>query len=194
MNNNIPNVPVNDLLVHPRENDLVVATYGRGLFVTDIAPLEEMNEKVLSEEVYLFEVEPKTQRITHNFGANDYLFGDRHLITPNEPSGLIINYYLRNKAAGEINICVTNSYGEEIARLEGNADAGINTAVWDMRRPLAKQEGVVQMRRSWDIQSQWVPPGEYMIILEINGKRLMRKARITQTKGWSIGPFPEIVR
>jgi len=191
MNNNIPNVPVNDLLVHPRQNDLVVATYGRGLFVTAITPLEEMSEKVLAEEVYFFEIEPKTQRVMRNFGANDYLFGDRHLITPNEPNGVVINYYLRSKMTGRLNILVTDPYGREIARLEGSTDAGINTVVWDMRRRPAKQEEAAQIRRSRDVLEQWVPPGEYVIVLEIGEKRLMRRARITGTTGWSLGPFPE---
>lgn len=194
MNNDIPNVPVNDLLVHPRENDLVVATYGRGLFVTDITPLQEMSEKILAEDVYFFEVEPKTQRMLRNFGANDYLFGDRHLISPNEPNGVVINYYLRSKMTGRTNILVTDPYGREIAKLEGHADAGIHTVVWDMRRRPAKQEEAAQIRRPRDILEQWVPPGEYVIIIEIGEKRLTRRARITGTTGWSLGPFPEKIR
>lgn len=50
---------MHDLIVHPRENDLVVATHGRGIFVTDVSPLQELTAKVLEEEVCLFEVESK---------------------------------------------------------------------------------------------------------------------------------------
>jgi|GEM_PF-3585102 len=57
-----------------KENDLVVATFGRGIYVTDISPLQELNEKVLTEEIHLFVIEPKAQRIARSFGANDYLF------------------------------------------------------------------------------------------------------------------------
>lgn len=194
MNNNIPNVLVNDLLVHPRENDLVVATYGRGLFVTDITPLQEMNEKALAEEIYFFEVEPKAQRVTRNFGANDYLFGDRHLLTPNEPNGVVINYYLKNKVNERIDITITDPYGQEIAKLEGKTNAGINTVVWDMRRRIERQEEAAPIRRSRDVLAQWVPPGEYIIILEMRDKKLMQKARITRTTGWLIGPFHKIIR
>ncbi len=194
MNNNIPNVPVNDLLVHPRENDLIVATYGRGLFMTDVTALQEMNEKILAEDAYFFEIEPKVQRVTRIFGANDYLFGDRHLITPNEPNGVIMRYYLKSKMAGKTNILITDPYGQEIAKLEGSADSGIHAVVWDMRRRFGPHEGAAQIRSPRDVLSLWVPPGEFMVTLEVGGKKLIRKARITGTTGWSVGPFPVKIR
>ncbi|MCK4431130.1 MAG: hypothetical protein KAW19_07485, partial [Candidatus Aminicenantes bacterium] len=97
MRNNMPTIAVHDLLVHPRENDLVVGTYGRGLYITDVTLLQELNEKVLDEDIHFFKVEPKVQRITRAWGAY-YLYGDRHLATPNEPNRVVINYYLKNKA------------------------------------------------------------------------------------------------
>jgi hypothetical protein len=39
-----------------------------------------------------------------------------------------------------------------------------------------------------------VPPGEYMVVLEVGDKKLTQKAKITKTMGWSLGPFPEIIR
>lgn len=194
MNNNIPIVPVRDVLVHPRENDLVVATYGRGLFVTDVSVLQEMNGKVLAEDVHLFGIEPKAQRVTRAFGANDYLFGDRHLLTPNEPSGLVINFYLKNQVAEKAKITITDPYGKAIAVLEGRASAGINSMVWDMRHRAVGQRPGIRMQRPRDPLTQWVPPGGYVVILEINGKSLTQKAQITKTTGWSIGPFPQVIR
>ena len=46
MQNNMPTVGVHDLVIHPRENDLVVGTHGRSIFVTDISPLEELTADV----------------------------------------------------------------------------------------------------------------------------------------------------
>jgi photosystem II stability/assembly factor-like uncharacterized protein len=194
MNNNIPNVPIHDLLVHPRENDLVAASYGRGLFVTNITPLQELNEKILAEDIHFFGVKPTAQRVTRTFGANDYLFGDRHIVTPNEPNGVAINYYLKNKGEDKAKVTVTDAFGQELAKLEGKTDAGINTVVWDMRRQAARQEGQFRMRPTGPLYAQWLPPGEYVIILEIGDKKLTQKARITKTTGWSIGPFPEVIR
>jgi photosystem II stability/assembly factor-like uncharacterized protein len=194
MNNNIPNVPVHDVLVHPRENDLILGSYGRGLFVTNIAPLQEMNEAVLAEDVYLFGIKPKVQRVIWAFGANDFLFGDRHILTPNEPNGIVIRYYLKEQRNDKANITITDPYGKEIAQLEGKTSAGINTVIWDMS-PL--REGKERGARRWwmrGVLEQWVQPGEYVVILEVGGKKLTEKVLITKTQGWSIGPFPQIIR
>ncbi|MCK4495869.1 MAG: hypothetical protein KAU91_05930, partial [Candidatus Aminicenantes bacterium] len=111
MRNNMPTIAVHDLLVHPRENDLVVGTYGRGLYITDVTLLQELNEKVLDEDIHFFKVEPKVQRITRAWGAY-YLYGDRHLTTPNEPNRVVINYYLKNKAKEKAKITITDPYGK----------------------------------------------------------------------------------
>ena len=82
LRNNMPTIAVHDLLVHPRENDLVVGTYGRGLYITDISPLQEINSNILDQDVHLFQVEPAVQRVTRGWG-NYNLYGDRNLATPN---------------------------------------------------------------------------------------------------------------
>jgi len=191
---NIPFVPVKDLIIHPRENDLIVATFGRGLYITDISPLQELTQQVLNETVYLFAVEPKVQWVTRSFGANDYLFGDRHLLTPNEANGVVINYYLKNKIEGKINIIVTDPYGQELARIEGPNNPGFNSVIWDMRRRMLGQEGLAALGRPRDILSQWVSPGEYVVVLEAGNKKLSQKAKITKTIGWSIGSTPQQIR
>jgi photosystem II stability/assembly factor-like uncharacterized protein len=192
MNNNIPNVPVRDLVVHPRENDLVLGTYGRGLYITNIGPLQEVNDTMLAEEVHLFGIKPAVQRITWQFGANDYLFGSRNVQTPNEPSGMVIRYYLKNPMSGSANVIITDSKGQEIARLQGRAAAGINTVTWNMRTQGAgRGRGGGAGSSTLD---QWMPLGEYTITLELGDKKFTQKGRIAKMQGWSLGPMPQIIR
>ena len=67
----VPTVPVLDLVVHPRESDLVIATHGRALYVIDdISPLRTLTEKTMAETL-------------HFYGASDAL---KHTQTP-EPGG-----------------------------------------------------------------------------------------------------------
>ncbi len=193
MNNNMPNVPVHDLLVHPRENDLVVGSYGRGIFLTNIAPLQELSDEVLSREVHFFEVEPTVQRIAWSFGANDYLFADAHIETRNEPGGMVIQYYLRDPGAGRATVTVSDSDGNEIARLQGETSPGINTVMWNMRPPPAAAGGRGFGGGSNPLD-RMVPPGEYEVTLEVGGQRLTRPATIIKTQGWSLGPFPRVIR
>ena len=191
MNNNIPNIPVHDLLVHPRENDLVVGSYGRGLFLTNIAPLQELDERVLGQGVHLFAVEPTVQRVTWSFGANDYLFADAHIRTPNEPSGMVIRYYLKGQMDEGATIIVSDFNGVEVARLEGETAAGINIVVWSMRPQSA---GGARGGGGGGALDRLVPPGEYVVTVEIGGESFTRSATITSTQGWSLGPFPKVIR
>ncbi len=58
---NVPKVPIYEMVIHPTENDLVIATHGRGiLIIDDIAPLRQLSQEVLSSEVTIFPSEPYT--------------------------------------------------------------------------------------------------------------------------------------
>ena len=56
---NMPTVPVTDLVIHPRELDLIVATYGRGLYVANTRWLAEAKKGALDEDVHFFAVAPR---------------------------------------------------------------------------------------------------------------------------------------
>jgi len=185
---NMPSVKVTDMTIHPRENDLVVATYGRGVYVTDITPLQEMTAAVLEEDVHLFDVESKTQRVTGGIG-NYQLLGDNHLFTPNEPNAFAINYYLKAKAAGPVKVTVADPYGTVLAELTGKGDAGLNTVSWAMR---AQRPGQ-QPGRFQGMGGGLVAPGEYVVTLDAGGKTLTKKTRIRYRQGWTIGPVPVVI-
>ena len=173
------NALVHDLLVHPRENDLVVATHGRGLFVTDITPLQEMTGSFWRSDVHLFAVEPKIAwpvRRTKLEGID----GDRVFKGPNEPVGLVISYFLKAADKRRIVLRVTDPYGEEIAVLDGPGTAGLSSVVWDMRRTPARTGGG-QAQEAGPSRPRFapvVPPGDYVVILEAGGKTLTQRTRV----------------
>ncbi len=195
----IPNVPVRDVVVQDSTRDLVVGSYGRSLFIANVAPLEEVSASVLAEDVHLFQVQPAVQRMPWSFGANDYLFGDRHIVTPNEPNGMRITWYLRDAAADSAGVSVTDAYGEEVARLTGTPDAGMHTVVWGMRRspgrggPGGRTGGRGGAAGGGPLDAL-LPPGDYTVTLQVAGKTLTQKARIKGTQGWTIGPVPRVIR
>jgi photosystem II stability/assembly factor-like uncharacterized protein len=185
----MPSVKITDMVIHPRENDLVVATYGRGAYVTDITPLQEMTEAALEEDVHLFDVEPKTQRVTGGIG-NYQLLGDSHLFTPNEPNAVVINYYLKAKAPGAVKVTVADPYGTVLAELTGKGEAGLNSVSWGMR---AQRPGQKPARFPGFGGGRLAPPGEYVVTLEANGKTLTKKTSIRYRQGWPAGPVPVII-
>jgi photosystem II stability/assembly factor-like uncharacterized protein len=178
MRNNMPSNPIHDLLIHPRENDLVVGSYGWGIYVTDISPLQELDEKVLAEDAYLFEVEPKIQwRYRPRLG----LFGNRHFDAPNEDNGVVIYYYLKNEVKDDVKLVITDPYGTELNALTGSQKAGINKVVWNMYRKRTKEEIEKMRERGSRISGRpgaLVSPGEYVVTLQVGEKRLTQRARV----------------
>ena len=168
---NLPTVPVHDLTVHPRENDLVIGTYGRGLFLGDITHLQELSQAVLDKPFHLFAPEP---RAAYQFRAlgNYHLFGDKYLETPNEPDALIIQYYLREKQDGGARVGITDIRGEQIATLQGPSEAGMNRVAWNMRRT---SEGT---GRGFGAQTPLLSPGDYAISVSAGGQEQRTVGRI----------------
>jgi photosystem II stability/assembly factor-like uncharacterized protein len=199
MNNNMPSVPVRDILVHPRERDLVLGTYARGFWITNIGALEELSDTVVGKQAHLFSIKPTVQRVTWVFGANDYLFGQRHLSTPNEQSGMLIRYYLKSASRDSVSIAVADSTGEEVARLKGPSTAGINTAVWSTRRAFGGRGGGPGAaggggRGGATVIEQLMPLGRYTVTLDVGGAKLSQQAEIVKTQGWPLGAVPETIR
>jgi photosystem II stability/assembly factor-like uncharacterized protein len=197
MNNNMPSLPVLDLAVHPREGDLIVGGFGRNVFVTNVAALQEMSTAALAKDVHLFTIKPTVQRVTWSFGANDRLFSQRYLITPNEPNGMQIRYYLKTARTEPASVVVHDARGTEVARLEGSTTAGLNTVVWNMLaggKPGTGRGGGGRGRGPGYSPELWVPLGDYTVTLELGGQKLTQPARITRTQGWTLGPLPATIR
>jgi hypothetical protein len=204
MNNNMPNIPVHDLVVHPRDNDLVLASYGRGVWVTNVSALQQLTPAVLASDVHLFTSDPGVQRIHWSFGANDYFFAQRHFLTPNAPSGLAIRYYLKNATAARPVVTVKNAAGQEVARLQGSGDAGINTVMWGMRVGAGRGAGPGVgggggargggAAAGTNILDQWVPLGEYTVTIDAGERTLTGKVTVAKTIGWTIGTVPQTIR
>jgi photosystem II stability/assembly factor-like uncharacterized protein len=188
---NMPWVKVTDLAIHPRENDLVVATYGRGLYVTDITHLQEMTPETLGQDVYLFNIESRTQRVYGGIG-NYQLLGDTPLFTPNEPNAVVIGYFLKDKPVGPVKITIADPYGTVYRELTGKPEAGIGQVLWDMRAP--RPQGQPGGQRGFGPGDGWAEPGEYAVTLEAGGKKLVKKAVIRGRQGWTVGAVPVVIK
>jgi photosystem II stability/assembly factor-like uncharacterized protein len=57
MDEGLPAVPIHDVVVHPRENELIVGTHGRSLYLTDVSYLQKMDQTVLDKELFAFDIE-----------------------------------------------------------------------------------------------------------------------------------------
>jgi hypothetical protein len=158
LKSNMPVVPVSDMLIQARESDLVVGTYGRGLWQTQIAPLREMGGDFLKQDAVLFPVQPFATRRGRAWG-NFRLYGDRYPVTSNEPNAMTIDYYLAKDDAATLTVSDTS--GKVIRKLNAPAKAGINRALWDLN----------------DDSRNPVAPGDYTVTLSANGHDYKQTAK-----------------
>lgn len=175
---NMPMVPVHDLKVHPREKDLVVGTYGRGIFVADISWLEEISDQLFKTEAHLFNVEEKYYRVSRLFGANYQLYGNRHIRAPNEPNGLVINFYLEKSSADSAVIVIADANGKSLFQTRIAAKQGINSYTWGFN---AERRGAFS-----SIPSVPVAAGELNVTLKVAGREFVRKTKYKGVKGWPV--------
>jgi photosystem II stability/assembly factor-like uncharacterized protein len=175
---NLPIVPVTDLVIQPRESDLVVGTYGRAIWITNVAVLRELNETVLGEDVHFFSVQPRSRRQEGAVG-NYRLLGDRHLVTPNEPNGLALIYYLKQAPKEKVTLTVAGPDGKTLRTLEGTNKVGLNRVVFQLGG-FGFQQGVAGEFRP-GLQGQQpreIPPGDYDVTLTVGDKKLTQKTRV----------------
>ncbi|MCY3698267.1 MAG: hypothetical protein OXH46_01335 [Gemmatimonadetes bacterium] len=130
MVNNLPVAAVDDIAIHPRENDLVVGTHGRSIWILDdITPLEEMSADVLAADFRLF----GARRGTMWSMGMDWPFQPATFIAPNPPAGIPLRYYVGEGVdAGGASLEVLD--GDEVLRtMDVGGDAGVNEVLWDFR-------------------------------------------------------------
>jgi len=131
---NMPTVAFHDLMIHTRENDLIAGTHGRGIWILDdISPLQQMTEKVMEAEAYLFSnSRPGTHWISQERGG--YGRGNLYFSGTNPEPGAMINFYLKEKPSGPVDIEITDVTGKlkTVYNIK-DAEAGINRLLWDMQ-------------------------------------------------------------
>jgi photosystem II stability/assembly factor-like uncharacterized protein len=130
----MPTVPVYDLKIHPRDHELIAATHGRGIWVADITPLQQMNATVLAADAHLFVPrtayqwgEEPTRMASGNGNAQAFF------ATPSPAYGADIFYKLGADAPSTVRITIASAAGDELATLNGTGGSGLRSVNWNFR-------------------------------------------------------------
>ena len=166
LKNNMPTLPFNDLVIHPRDNDLVLGTHGRGVWILDnLNALQELSPEVMNQQAALFSI-PTAQRI--NYTRNGAHVGNMFFRGQNPPRGAIIDYYL--KAAvdkSDIKLMIEDLDGAEIAKVKADTTSGINRVTWGLYTSgVGRSSGPPVM------------PGIYVARLTVNGQDYTQQFRV----------------
>jgi hypothetical protein len=186
---NLPVVPITDLTIQAREDDLVVATQGRSFYVLDnLAALRQMHALPAESKESVVLLKPEAAyrmqggSATHEPGST---FG------ANPPSGAVFHFWLHTASEKPIRIEILDVKGGLIrefeSRLKGakpdpedssepkfDAKAGLNEFVWNLRYPDARRiKGMILW--GGQLLGPKAVPGEYQIRLSAAGKTLTEK-------------------
>ena len=191
MKNNLPRQPIHDIVIHQRENDLILGTHGRGIFVTDITPLQELTAQVMRRNAYLFDVEPKIKWVAGLSGASS----SQNFSGPSEPAGMAINYFLRDDVEDDVKVTIYKG-ARAVYETNGPSTQGINTVMWNMSMMTPQQ---IEQARQPQQQAQrgarggraafggrgrggggTAGPGEYRVVLTVGEREQSKKALILE--------------
>jgi photosystem II stability/assembly factor-like uncharacterized protein len=135
----LPTTFVHDIVIHPRDDIVVAATHGRGMWAMDARHIQKLTDEVLAKDLHLFETEA-VRIVGRRFGG------------PAPGAGAHIFYYLKNGA--EVSVLIRDASGDTVKELDGSGDRGVNVAIWDLTRD-EEEEG----------QTGPVAPGTYTVVV-----------------------------
>ncbi|MEK9506891.1 hypothetical protein WI460_01675 [Gemmatimonadota bacterium Y43] len=166
----LPTVPVHDLVIHPRDQDLVAGTHGRGAWVAgDITALQQMTPEVMASSVHLFDVRPEVQWLTtYEFSWTT----DKRFYKDNPPTGSTISYHVGSALSAPVTIEVLDLEGRVLRTLTDEAETGLNRVFWDHRETPPEPQAGGQgggFRRGPRV-GPLVEPGEYLVRLTVGSE------------------------
>jgi photosystem II stability/assembly factor-like uncharacterized protein len=180
--NHFPSVAVRDLAIQARENDLVLATHGRGIWIVDdITPLRALTPDLLTQEAAFVSARPVQQRIEGNGGwAN----GDAVFVGDNPPDAAVITYYQRSRHLfGKLKLEILDASGRVIDELPASKRPGLNRVIWSMREKPPRVPPAAQIAQA-GIRGPRLVPGMYSV-------RLTKAGKVSETK-LTVGLDPRV--
>ncbi len=169
---NLPVVPITDLAL--KEDNLVVATQGRSIWIIDdLTVVRQLNNTLVAKEAILFKPKP-TYRTKGWGGRKSKTAGTNH------PNGVITYFYLNDveKDKDSVSLTFKDAKGNTIRTFSNKAkkkadklkiEKGSNSFVWNLRyKGAEKLPGMILW---WaNLSGAKAVPGEYQVVLDVNGK------------------------
>jgi photosystem II stability/assembly factor-like uncharacterized protein len=186
--NDFPTVSTTDLIIHPRENDLVIGTFGRSIYIIDnISPLRDIareGSKFFDKNLKLFEI-PNAYLMEYLSPVGIHFPGHAEFYGENLPSGAMITFYVKldttsestsdqkenqdkeskTQKSGKVKIEIFDERGNLIRTLNVNAKDGLNRTYWNLDRKGIRIPRWEETQTSEDFEPSGaeVLPGKYLV-------------------------------
>jgi photosystem II stability/assembly factor-like uncharacterized protein len=169
--NNLPTVAVNDIAIHPRDNDLIIGTHGRGVWIMDdIAFLQEMSEDVVAGGFHLFAPKPSTLFWT---SSKDEPYGKAEFLGKNPPYGALVTTWNKSDVKEKLKLLIRDGAGKSVAEMNLNQSAGVQRDAWNLQFVPEASDGVKYMSAGSPMLAAQplVKPGIYGLEIETAGTK-----------------------
>ncbi len=182
-----PTVSTYDMAVQPRENDLVIGTFGRSIWIIDdIVPLREMAARgtnLLKEDIILFDPPVATMAETKNLPGY-YFRADALYEGDNKPVSAMITFFSGSDGNNKkLDMFILNNEGDTLRKIKTDYRKGFNRIFWDYTMDPPEIPGMIQdesrgQRNFYRFRrGARVLPGSYKLAL--SGKNIVSTATIT---------------
>lgn len=182
-NGTMPAVAIHDLQIHPRENELIVGTHGRSIYVGDIKPLQKMTDEYLAKSLVVNPLED----VNHNSSWGRM----RNSFVEARVQKFPIQYYA--KSTGEAKISIKTTEGLIIQEMTDKAEAGLNEVNYDLSiDPKIQKEYEKELTRKddktpivieeADDKKMYIQPGKYTVEISQNGNTATEEFEIKARK------------
>ncbi|MEP6991680.1 MAG: hypothetical protein ABJA80_12190, partial [bacterium] len=144
----LPSVPVFDLKIHPRDHEAMIATHGRGIWLVDVTPLEQLTAKSVGDVATLY-----VPRTAFQWGEGPVLglpgngWGQAPLVISAPAYGATISYRIKDSVTGPVRITVSDAAGAQMYTTAGSAARGVHTVVWGFQNAAAPRQPLAPAAR-----------------------------------------------
>ncbi len=173
----LPTVAVDDILIHPRDRDLIIATHGRSLFIVDdLTPIEEFTPGVASEAMHFFTPRPAFGR----YPLPGWVDSDGNSVFrgTNPPEGAILQYYVKAYTGDNVKVSITNAEGTTVANLSAPGTPGFGRIVWNLR-PTSD----VLTEYGGEGGDKFLPSGDYTVTMTFGKTKAKQTLKVTIAPG-----------
>jgi len=169
----VPSVSIRDMLIHPRENDLILGTHGRGiLIIDDISPLRSLKQDMLNSELVFLK---SKDYVIDDLGSVQSFRGDDEFTGANPSEAAAITYYMNKRHVfGDMHVEIYDKNGNKIKTLAAGKRKGINKVLWYLRKKPPKVPVSPQIS-GFAMYGPLYPVGEYTV-------KVFKKDKIFETK------------
>lgn len=127
---NLPTVAVHDLIIHPRDGDLIAGTHGRSIWILDdLTPLRTLTTAVMNRPLSLAHPRRATRWLEISTGRKQPLFEFRG---ENPPAGALIHFWLKDQPKDSVTITIKEAFGHRSTSWKVAGHQGLNRWEWPL--------------------------------------------------------------